>query len=69
MWFQIRRRVTCIVKNVWKGWDTERSCAPYYSIYPMKMIIQMTKSCKDKSTQREVLEVINLIDKNEYELV
>ena len=27
----------------------------------MKMIIQMTKSCKDKSTQKEVLEVIGLI--------
>ena len=38
-------------------------------IYSMKMIIQMTKSCKDKATQREVLEVIGLIDKGEYELV
>ncbi len=39
------------------------------SVYSMKMIIQMTKSCKDKSTQKEVLEVIKLIDKNDYELV
>lgn len=38
-------------------------------IYSMKTIIQMTKSCKDKSTQKEVLEVIGLIDKNDYELV
>ena len=29
----------------------------------------MTKSCKDKASQREVLEVIGLIDKNDYELV
>jgi len=38
-------------------------------VYSMKMIIQMTKSCKDKSTQKEVLEVIGLIDKNDYEFV
>lgn len=38
-------------------------------VYSMKMIIRMTKSCKDKSSQREVLEVIGLIDKNDYELV
>lgn len=38
-------------------------------IYPMKMIIQMTKSCRNKSTQKEVLEVIGLVDKNDYELV
>ena len=38
-------------------------------VYSMKMIIQMTKSCKDKSTQKEVLEVIGLIDKGDYELV
>lgn len=38
-------------------------------IYSMKMIIQMTKGCKDKATQREVLKVIDLIDKNDYELV
>lgn len=37
-------------------------------IYSMKMIIQMTKSCKDKSTQKEVLEVIGLIESNDYEL-
>lgn len=37
-------------------------------IYSMKIIIQMIKSCKDKATQKEVLEVIGLIDKNDYEL-
>lgn len=39
------------------------------STYSMKMIIQMTKGCKDKATQKEVLEVIGLIEKNDYELV
>lgn len=38
-------------------------------IYSMKMIIQMTKSCKDKSTQKEVLQVVHLIETNDYELV
>lgn len=38
-------------------------------VYPMKMIIQMTKSCKDKATQRAVLEVMELIDKNDYILM
>ena len=38
-------------------------------IYSMKMIIQMTKGCKNKATQKEVLEVIGLIDKNDYDLV
>ena len=37
--------------------------------YPMKTIIQMTKACKDKATQKEVKEVMSLIDKNDYELV
>lgn len=37
--------------------------------YSMKMIIQMTKSCKNKATQKEVLEVIALVDKNDYEIV
>ena len=38
-------------------------------VYSMKMIIQITKGCKDKATQKEVLEVINLIENNDYELV
>ena len=37
-------------------------------IYSMKMIIQMTKSCTDKATQKEVKEVIKLIEKNDYVL-
>ena len=38
-------------------------------IYSMKLIIQMTKSCKDKATQKEVIEVISLVDKGDYQLV
>ena len=38
-------------------------------IYPMKMIIQMTKSCTCKATQKEVENVIRLIEKNDYMLV
>ena len=38
-------------------------------IYPMKMIIQMTKSCTCKATQKEVKDVIRLIEKNDYMLV
>ena len=38
-------------------------------IYSMKMIIQMTKGCKNKSTQKELLQVIHLIETNDYELV
>lgn len=29
----------------------------------------MTKSCKDKATQKEVIEVISLVDKGDYQLV
>lgn len=32
----------------------------------MKTIIQKTKSCTDKATQKEVKEVIALIEKNDY---
>lgn len=38
-------------------------------VYSMKMIIQMTKSCKDKASQKEVIQVIHLIETNDYELV
>lgn len=38
-------------------------------VYPMKMIIQKTKSCTNKATQKAVLEVIELIDKNDYVLI
>ena len=52
----------------WMGYR-EKLRSLLLPIYSMKMIIQMTKSCKDKSTQKEVLEVINLIENNDYELV
>ena len=52
----------------WMGYR-EKLRSLLLPIYSMKMIIQMTKSCKDKSTQKEVLEVISLIDKNDYEFV
>ena len=37
--------------------------------YQMKHIIQMTKSCTDKTLQKNVKEVIGLIDANDYLLV
>lgn len=37
--------------------------------YSMKQIIQMTKSCTDKTTQKMVEDVIRLIDTNDYVLV
>lgn len=52
----------------WMGYR-EKLRSLLLPIYSMKMIIQMTKSCKDKASQREVLEVISLVDKNDYELV
>lgn len=52
----------------WMGYR-EKLRSLLLPIYSMKMIIQMTKSCKDKATQKEVLEVISLIEKNDYELV
>ena len=52
----------------WMGYR-EKLRSLLLPVYSMKMIIQMTKSCKDKSTQKEVLEVIDLVDKNDYELV
>ena len=38
-------------------------------MYSMKQIIQMTKSCTEKVTQKAVTEVIELIDNNDYVLV
>lgn len=52
----------------WMGYR-EKIRSLLLPVYSMKMIIQMTKSCKDKASQKEVIEVINLIDKNNYELV
>lgn len=37
--------------------------------YQMKQIIQMTKKCTDKSTQKEVKDVIEMIHRNEHTLV
>lgn len=39
------------------------------SVYSMKLIIQMTKSCNDKATQKDVKILIDLIENNDYELV
>ena len=52
----------------WMGYR-EKLRSLLLPIYSMKMIIQKTKSCKDKSTQKEALEVIHLIETNDYELV
>lgn len=38
-------------------------------VYPIKKIIQMTKGCTNKASQKDVKEVIDLIDKNDYVLV
>lgn len=38
-------------------------------VYSMKQIIQMTKSCKDKATQKAVKDVVDLIENNDYVLV
>lgn len=37
--------------------------------YLMKTIIQLTKGCTHKATQKEVVEVIESIDKKDYELL
>lgn len=52
----------------WMGYR-EKLRSLLHPIYSMKMIIQMTKSCKDKASQQEVLQVIHLIETNDYELV
>ena len=52
----------------WMGYR-EKLRSLLLPLYSMKVIIQMTKGCKDKATQKEVLKVIDLIDKNDYELV
>lgn len=53
---------------IWMGYR-EKLRSLLLSIYSMKTIIQITKSCKDKATQKEVIKVIGLIEKNDYELV
>ena len=52
----------------WMGYR-EKLRSLLLPVYSMKMIIQMTKSYKDKATQKEVIEVIGLIENNDYELV
>ncbi len=52
----------------WMGYR-EKIRSLLLPVYSMKMIIQMTKGCKTKSTQKEVLQVIHLIETNDYELV
>ena len=52
----------------WMGYR-EKLRSLLLPIYPMKMIIQMTKSCTDKATQKEVKAVIELVDNNDYVLL
>ena len=52
----------------WSGYR-EKLRALLKNIYSMKQIIQMTKSCTNKATQKAVTEVIDLIEKNDYTLV
>lgn len=60
-WYHVKRLE-------WMGYR-EKLRSLLLSIYSMKMIIQMTRRCKDKATQKEVLQVIHLIETNDYELV
>lgn len=55
-------------RQLWMGYR-EKIRSLLQPIYSMKLIIQMTKSCKDKSTQKEVLQVIHLIETKDYKLV
>ena len=52
----------------WSGYR-EKLRSLLKPIYSMKQIIQMTKSCTDKVTQKVVKEVIELIEKNDYTLM
>lgn len=52
----------------WMGYR-EKLRALLLPVYTMKAIIQMTKSCTDKASQKEVKEVIALIDQNDYTLM
>lgn len=49
--------------------DRERLRSLLLPRYSMKRIIQMTKSCTDKTTQKVVKEVIGLIEKNDCVLL
>lgn len=52
-WMEYREKLRALLNNV----------------YPMKVIIKMTKSCTNKATQKAVKEVIDLINKKDYVLV
>lgn len=52
----------------WMGYR-EKIRALLLPVYPMKVIIQMTKSCTDKASQKEVKEIVNLINDNDYTLL
>lgn len=54
--------------QLWMGYR-EKIRLLLLHVYSMKIIIQMTKSCKDKASQKEVLQVVHLIETNDYELV
>lgn len=52
----------------WSGYR-EKLRSLLLPVYPMKMIIQMTKGCTDKATQKAVKGIIQLIENNDYVLV
>lgn len=52
----------------WMGYR-EKLRSLLLPVYPMQKIIQMTKGCTDKVSQKDVKEVIDLIDKKDYVLV
>lgn len=53
---------------LWMGYR-EKIRSLLLPINSMKLIIQMTKSCTSKSTQKDVQDVIKLIEKKDYTLV
>ena len=55
-------------RQIWMGYR-EKLRSLLLQVYSMKRIIQMTKGCKDKATQKELLLVVDLIEKNDYKLV
>lgn len=57
-----------MIRLEWMGYR-EKLRSLLLPVYSMKMIIQMTKGCKDKAIQKEVKAVIDLIEKNDYELM
>ncbi len=57
-----------IMRLEWMGYR-ERLRSLLLKVDSMKGIIQKTKSCTDKATQKEVKKVIELIEKNDYVLL